>query len=139
LLERRARVDPELVYERAPGGVIRLERLRLAAAAVEREHQLRTETLAQRMSRDGRFEVADELPVTSVLELRVGPFLERGEPKLLEPLDLRLRERFEREVGERRAAPEREGGAKLPRALGRLGALRLVDEAVEAREVELVR
>ena len=39
-LERRARLDPELVDERPASIEIRLERLRLPSGAIEREHQL---------------------------------------------------------------------------------------------------
>ena len=112
LLERRARLDPELVDERAPRVLVHLERLGLPARPVEREHQLAAEPLAQRMLRDERLELADELGVAPELELGVDPLLERRQPQLLEPRDLRLRERLEREVGERLARAR----ARAPRA-----------------------
>ena len=46
--------------------------------------------------------------VTAELDLGLEPVLERGQPQLVEPGDLVLEERLEREVGERRPAPERE-------------------------------
>ncbi len=60
------------------------------------------------MALDESLQLADQLVVASQSEICVDPLLERGEPKLLEPGDLRLRERLVREVGQRRPAPERE-------------------------------
>ena len=60
------------------------------------------------MLRDERLQLADERAVPAEREIGVDPVLERGEPELLEPVRLRPRERLVREVGERRAAPERE-------------------------------
>ena len=48
-----ARLDADLLDERAPGAAVGLERVRLAAAAVQREHQLRAQVLAQRLLGDG--------------------------------------------------------------------------------------
>jgi hypothetical protein len=46
LLERRARLDPESVDEDAPGLLVGLERLGLAARPVQRQDQLPAQTLA---------------------------------------------------------------------------------------------
>ena len=69
-------------------------------------------------------------------EIRVDAILERGEVKLFQPADLTLRPRLVGELGERRAAPEREG---LAQALGsgrRLGPARLGHETLEAVQIE---
>ena len=58
---------------------------------------------------------------------------------LAQARDLGLRERLVREVGERRAAPERERLAQLARGALGLGVAGLADEALEACRVELVR
>ena len=55
-------------------------------------------------------------------ELGLDALLERGQPHLLEPLDRDLRERLVGEVGERRAAPERERLAQEIDAASRLAA-----------------
>ena len=65
---------------------------------------------------DEALELADELAVAAEGEVRVDAILKRGEAKLLEPADLALRPRLVGELGEWRAAPEREG---LAQALGR--------------------
>ena len=57
-LQRRGRLDPEALDERLPGRAVDLERLGLPAGAVEREHQLAAQPLAQRMLRDEGLELA---------------------------------------------------------------------------------
>ena len=118
--------------------VVHVERLGLAARAVEREHQLPAQPLTQREPLDERLELGDELRALAELEVGVDPLLERLEPQLLEPADLALGERLEGEVGERRATPERQRLAKLRGSLGRVRAPRLGDEPLEPAEVEAV-
>lgn len=74
-------------------------------------------------------ELADELGVKPSVEVPLDPALEAGEPELLEARDLRLREPPVRELGERRPAPERK----------RFVEAQLVDETLEALQIELVR
>ena len=117
-LQLGARLDPELVHEPAPRRAVGLERVGLAAAAVERDEQLALEPLPERVRGDQRLELGQDVLVAAEREVGLDPILERGEPQVLEPPDLVLRERLVREVGERRAAPERErarGGDRKPR------------------------
>src|SRR5215204_5860817 len=67
------------------------------------------------MARYLGLELGDERRVAAEREVGVDPVLERGEPLLLEPRDLRLRERLVAEVGERTPAPQRE---RLPQLVG---------------------
>ena len=76
--QERARLEAELLDEQLPSLAVDLERLRLPAGAVEREHQLRPQPLAQRMRADERLELGDELGVRADRELRLGPLLERA-------------------------------------------------------------
>src|SRR5699024_6249286 len=99
-----------------------LERVRLAAAAVEREHQLASQTLAQRMLRDARLELGDDRAVASEPEGRLESPLDGLETKLLEVPDLALGEVRERELGKGRAAPK--GQRLLERPLRRLRIVR---------------
>ena len=105
-LQLRAGLDAELLDERPARVVVGRERLRLAAAAVERQHQLPAQPLAQRVRADERLELGDQLGVRAELEIGCDPLLEHAEPQILEPVDLGLRERLRLEVGERRAAPQ---------------------------------
>ena len=75
------------------------------------------------------------------VELKVGvdPLFDRGEPHLLESIDLVLRERLGRKLDERRSTPARECVAKPGRPLTGIPPPRLSDEAFEAGEIELLR
>ena len=84
-------------------------------------------------------ELADELGGATEGELGVDAVLDRREAKLLEPADLTLSPWFVRELGKRRAAPQREC---LPQGLGRdlrLCASSLDHESLEALQIEIVR
>src|SRR6185312_8429155 len=61
LLERGARLDPELLDEVSAGIAVRLERLRLPPGAVERAHQQGARALTQRMLANKRFDLADDV------------------------------------------------------------------------------
>ncbi len=137
--EDRARLEAELLHEYLAPCAVHLERVGLTAGAVEREHQLRPQPLAQRVRAYERLEVADEGRVLADREPRLGLLLEEDEPELLEPRDLLLRERLVAELRERLAAPEAERLVEQLRAPRRLARARLVDERTHARGVELVR
>jgi hypothetical protein len=77
LLERRTRLDPQLLDQGRPRGLVRSKRLGLPAGVVEREHQLPPETLTQRVLGDEVLELAHELGVAAELEIGVDPLLER--------------------------------------------------------------
>src|SRR5206468_1183196 len=99
---------PELLDQEPPPGSVARERLRLAAAAVQREHQLAERALAQRLLLDECLQLADEPRVLAQLELGFNPLLERAEAELVEAPAGRERERQLAELRERRATPERE-------------------------------
>src|SRR5439155_70847 len=63
-----AGLDAELVDERSAGVPVALERVGLAARAVQREHQLRAESLVQRVLGDETLQLADELGVAAEVE-----------------------------------------------------------------------
>ena len=113
LLQRLARLEAQLVGELAPGLAVRLERLGLALAAVEREHQLVPEPLPQRMRGHERLELRHQLGVAAEREVGLDTQLERAEPQLLQPRDLGLSELLVGQVGQRRPAPQRECLAQL--------------------------
>ena len=56
--QQRARLEAELLDEQLPSLAVDLERLRLPAGAVEREHELRAQPLAQRVRADEALELA---------------------------------------------------------------------------------
>ena len=142
-MERSARVEAELGGENPAPLRERLERLGLAAAPVERDHQLSSEPLAERLTTDALLELADELGVPPEGQVGLDPILERGGALLLEPSDMRLRERLVGQIGERRAAPEAEGVTQAVRRLrcvtARQRASRRRHELGERGGVELAR
>ena len=136
-LKRRARLQPELLPERPARSPVGLQRLGLAAGTVERPHQLPPETLSQGVAIDERLELWDELGMPTEREVGFDPVLPRGQAKLFEPSDLRLRERLVGKVRERRPTPEPE---RLPELLCghlRLGTARRADQLFELREIEV--
>jgi hypothetical protein len=137
------RLDPDLGQQRAPSVAVDIERVRLATAAVQRQHEVLREPLACRVRRDELAQLRDELGVAPALEVGCDARLDRGQPRLLEPGDGRLGERLEREVGERRPAPQRERRAQRGRRLvaAPIGERRatVFEELVEAVGVEFPR
>ena len=117
-LQLGARVDPELVHERRPRGGVGVERLGLPA----RRGRARASAAPRSRSRSGCSRTSPSSSPTSsarapALEVGVEPRFERREPQLVQPRDLRLRPGLVRELGERRAAPEREAAASSRCAL----------------------
>ena len=60
-----ARLDPELLDEDLACLAISLQRIALAAAAVQREHQLRVQSLAPRVLAGQLLELTDQLGVAA--------------------------------------------------------------------------
>ena len=77
LAEALARLDAELVDERAPCVLVGLQRVRLAVAAEQREHQLGAQTLAVRVLGDQRRQAADHVGVAPQREVGLDLLLER--------------------------------------------------------------
>ena len=137
-LQGGARLDPEPVDERGTRGGVDLEGLGLPPRAIQREHELPARTLAQGVLAHEPLELADHLRVVSECEVGVDPVLERGEPQVLEAGDGGLGEGLEREVAERRTAPQRQR-ASQPRGPG-LGVARGQGAATLRRqELETVK
>jgi hypothetical protein len=136
LLERPAGLDAELLDENTASVVVELERLGLPTRAIEGEHQLRTEAFPERMRGNERLELADQLALAAAFEVGVDPILEGGRMESFEPPDLRLGEGLEREVGQRRSAPQGQGLAELPRALLGTEGPGLIEQLLEAKCVD---
>ncbi len=118
VLQGPSGLDAQLLGEGAAAGGVPLERLGLAAAPVEREHELATQPLAQRVLLDERLELAHEVAVAPELEVRLDPLLQAGEARFLEAGDLALGPLLIGEVGERRPAPQGECLAERRRRAG---------------------
>jgi hypothetical protein len=75
-----AGLEAKLIRELAAGCAIGLEGLGLSSRAIEREHQLVTQALPQRMLGRHRLELGYELRVAAGCEIGFDALLERGEP-----------------------------------------------------------
>ena len=102
------RLEAELVGEHTPRLLERLERIRLAAAAVQRQHQLPPQPFAVGVVREGRPERRRELPVLAEREPDLEVLLERVDVQRLEPACLGAEPRRAGQALQRRPAPERQ-------------------------------
>ena len=112
LTQLGSRLEPELLDQQLARAPVDLERLGLAATAVERQHQLALKPLAQRFLHDRRLQLADQVVVSANGKLRLDPSLESNQPPLLEPSGLGLDEGLVGHIGKRRPAPQPE---RLPK------------------------
>ena len=86
--ELRAGLDAGGLDEHPACLAVGLERVGLPARAVEREHALRVERLAERVLGDERVELGQDVAVAAGGEIGLDGELERTEAQLLEPADL---------------------------------------------------
>ena len=140
-LELGRRGQAELGVERPHRLPVGIERVALPPCPIEGKHELPAQPLPQRVPRHQGLELGHELAVTSGQEIRLDAILERRGVQPLQRHDLGLRERLEREPGERRAAPLRKRGAQATRgALGQPRGKRppaLVAQRLETLQVQL--
>jgi hypothetical protein len=139
LAQLGARLQPQLIAEHPACVAVRVERIRLPAGGVEGAHQLTAESLAQRVLFDQALQLGNEARTLAERELRLDPLLDRLEPKLLQPPDLRLRERLERQILQCRPTPQRQGGPQLVRPIAPLRPSCVRDEPLEPGEIEPLR
>ena len=133
LAQRCAGLEPELLDEQLAPSAIDVERLGLTAGSVEREHQQAAGAFAQRLAGHQLLQICQRLYVSAALQPAIGELLARHEHQLLQAGDLRPQRPLVGEVGQHRAAPERQ-------RLGELGLLRpTARERLEATRVHLPR
>lgn len=134
LLQLLAWLEPDLLAQRLPGALIRLEGIRLSTVPVESEHELAVGTLAQWLCGNQLLELGYEQGVASSGQVGVDPFLENREACFLQLTGSVLGEQFVAKIGKGLAAPDRQRVAKNSRVAGRAAFLR---ELLEAVQVEL--
>ena len=142
LAEVTARLDAELLDEVAARCLVDLERVGVAAGAVEGEHKLGVGALAERLLPGQRLELAHELGMAAEREVGIDPSLQAGQAELLQAGDLGLREGLVAEVGEGLATPERQRLAQRVRRFVGPSLVelppRLVEELLEQLAVALL-
>ena len=118
LLQHPAGLKPELLPQQLARLPVDRQRVGLPPSAIQRKHQLPTQPLLQRVRRDQRLELRDQLAIASQRQVRLDPILKRRQPRLLQPPDRGLRKRLVREISQRLPSPQPQRRAKpLPRTL----------------------
>ena len=136
--ETRRGVDAKLIVEHAPERLEHVERLGVPSAPVQRQHELRAQTLAERMAAYERVELSDELEVATEGQLHLDALLQAVEVLLGKSGFLVPRERF-LELRKGRPPPELERSAECRGSLaGSTPRERLAPACVELLEAAKV-
>ena len=131
-----AGLDPQLLDQQPAPLAHHLERLRLPAAAIQRQHQVRPQPLSQGMLGHQRPQLADQVSVAPAGELGAHPLLDRLDAQLLEAVDLALCELVEAMVGQRGPTPEPESRFKVGSRRRRVLGARSREQVLEAMRVD---
>ena len=107
-------LEAELLVQPSPAARVDLQRVGLAPAAIEGQHEQAEEPFARGMLGSQLLELGDDERVLPRRQARVEALFQGGEAQLLEPCDLSLRERLERDIGECRAPPQPERFVEQP-------------------------
>ena len=83
-----ARLEAELVREVTSQALVGPQRVGLTTRPVQASHQLRPETFTQRVLGHQRLELAHQLGVATLEEVRLHPLLGGHQPQAVEPLGL---------------------------------------------------
>jgi hypothetical protein len=108
----RTWLEAQLVHKMLSRPPIDLERFRLSARTVERDHQLPTQPLPITVLIDQRLELSNELRMTPSGQIRLDPRLNAAKAKLLQSGRLCLSERLVHDIGEGGPAPQRQRTAQ---------------------------
>ena len=119
------------------GAPVGVERVRLAARAVEREHQLRVQALAEGVLGGEALQLGGDDGVAAERQVVLEPQLEGVQATAHQPVGLDRPGAQQRRVGQRRSAEQRQRLAQELRGLLGGRAARLLDQGLEALDVEL--
>jgi hypothetical protein len=111
--QRVAWLEAELLGQTLARPLVDVKRVGSPAASVQRAHQLVGQPLARRRGDHEDLELGHDLCMPTELKVGLDAPLEREPAKLVETADLGLREILERDIGQRRAAPQRQRGREL--------------------------
>lgn len=138
--ERGTRVQAKLVGKPLPGGRESGERVDLAAAPVQREHELTAQALAERVGCYELVELGHQAVVPTQLQVSVDAGYQGRQPKLVQPGGLRLRVAGASEVLQHVATPQIQDRAEQLRGLLRFpeaeGLLAQSGEPLESGRVD---
>jgi hypothetical protein len=141
-LELRARFDPELLDQHVARLPVAVQSLGGPSAAVQGEHQLGMEALAQRVPLRQIAQLRHDVLMPAEIQVGLDADLERLQPQLLEPGSVFAAEPLGTDVGQRASAPQVqglvEGGAHIEPPVVVPGDIGLPDQAFEAGDVQLL-
>ena len=141
-LQLRRGLEPELLIQPPPPARVDLERVALAPAAIQRQHQQADQPLTRRILGAQLLELGDHKRVLAVGQPRIDALLQRGDAQLLQPRDLCLRERLKPHIGQRRPTPEPQRVIEQPPRRRLIAPHtrrpRLTDQRLEAPRVDSV-
>jgi hypothetical protein len=132
----RHRLQPELLHQRPARIPERVQRIRLPARTVQRQHQQAAQAFAQRMLVHEGPESPDDLRVAARPQLALEAQLDRGQVELPQPASLERGKRLLEHARERLPLPQ---GQRLPRQLapGPVAVFgRSFDEPLKAQRVD---
>jgi hypothetical protein len=138
LPDRTTRLDAPRVHQRAPPIDVAAESLDRPSRAVERDHQLHPQLLAEWEPADQSLELGHERRSGSKFQLCGQQLLQRIDAKLLETTDLALCELLVTDVHQRRAAPEPERLVEQANLLNDTRAAGSVEQSLEAERIDAV-
>jgi hypothetical protein len=78
--QRLSRLEPGPLDEDVARPAVCLQRFGLTSTAVEGEHELLPEALAQRVASDQRLELGDQRDMAAELEIGIDPLLDGDQP-----------------------------------------------------------
>jgi hypothetical protein len=138
LPDRTTRLDAPGIHQRAPPIDVAAESLNRPSRAVERDHQLHPQLLAEWEPADQSLELGHERRSGSKFQLCGQQLLQRIDAKLLETTDLALCELLVPDVHQRRAAPEAERLIEQANLLNGTRAAGAVEQPLEAERIDAV-
>jgi hypothetical protein len=130
--------DPELVDEERACVLEDLQSVRLPSRAVQREHELGAQPLAERMVGDQALEPGNNLRVSAELQVCLDLLFDHRQPELFESHSLRGRKLLIAKVGQGLTAEKGECLPELLRPSRRTVRSRDGDDSLEAPAVQLV-
>jgi hypothetical protein len=138
LPDRTTRLDAPSIHQRTPPIDVAAQSLDRPSRAVERDHQLHPQLLAEWEPADQSLELGHELRSGSKLQLCGQQLLQRIDAKLLEPTDFALCELLVTDVDQWRAAPEAERLLEQANLLDDARAAGSVEQSLEAERIDAV-
>ncbi len=114
-------IETQLLAQPSAQRAERSQCVALATCPIQRQHQVRRQSLSQRMLADQALELTDQLACPARPQIGIDAVLDRCHPQLVQPSDLGLGERLERELLQGATTPQRQRLTEHQRRRRRIG------------------